>query len=190
MTYSRPLPVGAVALSLCVAALLVTAAPAVAQDDDRALNCDRALAYEDLAGSYTITLGNSILSAPGRPPMTMPTQDVLQGVMFAMGESLVLEAPNNDVTFRFAGTDEPDWRWSTKGALSGATSDDLGVMLGCDINRLPRLVGEGSGRSAEGAPLRLTYRLTVPGEGYLFGQFQWHAQGMTMTRSVEFKAND
>lgn len=174
---------------VCAVALLFAAAPAAAQNADRAENCDRVFAYEDLVGSYTITLGNSMLSGPGFPSVTMPTNDVLQGTLFALGDSLVLDAPNNDVTFRFADSAEPDWHWN-EGAMAGVSSDDMGLVTGCDINRLPRLVGEGTGRSAEGAPLRLTYRLTVPWEGYMFGQFQWHAQGMTMTRTAEFSQNN
>ena len=167
--------------------LILVSSAAAAQD--QAENCDRVLAYEDLVGSYTITLGNSILRGQGRT-ILMKTHDVVQGGLAAIGDSLVLTAPNSDVTFQFAGADEPDWAWDTDNDMAGLSSDDLGLTLGCDVSTLPRLNGTGTGRSAEGAPLDLTYRLVVPVEGTMFGQFQWAAQGMTMTRSVTFEAND
>ncbi len=174
-----------------LAAAVLAVAPAWAQEgDDRAENCDRVLAYEDLAGSYTITLGSSLLTAPGAPAIPMPTKDVLQGTMIAIGEALALDAPNTDVTLRFAGAAEPDWRWSTEKGMAHVSSDDLGLALGCDVSDLPRLVGEGTGRSAEGHPLALTYRLVAVHDGYLYGQFQWQAQGMTMTRPATFEANE
>lgn len=169
---------------------LALAVPAAAEQDDRAENCDRVLAYEDLVGNYTITLGNSILKGPGAPAIPMQTKDVLQGALVQIGEALVLDAPGSDVTFQFAGAAEPDWRWDADGGMAHLSSDDLGLTLGCEVSRLPRLVGSGEGRSAEGQPLRLTYRLMVPFDGFLYGQFQWQAQGMTMTRPVTFEALD
>ena len=176
--------------AIALAAIAAAAGVPASAQDDRAENCDRVLAYEDLAGSYTITLGPSLLTAPGAPSIPMPTEDVLQGTMAAIGESLALDAPNTDVTLRFAGSAEPDWRWGTDEGMAHISSGDLGLALGCEVSDLPRLVGEGTGRSAEGHPLALTYRLVVVEDGYLYGQFRWQAQGLTMTRPATFRANE
>lgn len=65
--------------------------------------------------------------------------------------------------------------------------ENLATQLGCDINRLPRLVGTGEGRSEDGAPLKISYQLVAPLERWLVGRYQWRGGGVTMTRSVDFK---
>lgn len=89
---------------------------------------------------------------------------------------------NIDAKLRFADANEPDWSWTR-----GEVMENLATQLGCDINRLPRLVGTGEGRSEEGKPLEISCQLVAPFEGWLVGRYQWRGGGVTMTRSVDFK---
>jgi len=148
--------------------------------------CGKTVEYDDLVGVYTMTLGSSRLTAPGFPGMTRATHDVLTATLAVVGKKLTLTATNVDATLELAARDEPDWRWSDR--LAGVSSKDLELVLDCGVNHFPRLVGSGSGRSAEGYPLRYTFRLIALEKGWLFGQMQWHARGMTMTRSLDLQA--
>ncbi|MCH5378114.1 MAG: hypothetical protein JJ992_29515 [Planctomycetes bacterium] len=55
----------------------------------------------------------------------------------------------------------------------GLSSDDLRAIIGCDINEVPRLRGSFQTRSAEGVPVDFTVKVSLIGEGILFGQLSF-----------------
>lgn len=107
---------------------------------------------------------------------------------FRFETPLVVVEDELDVTLRFVDDDEPDWRWkSTPGIIS---SRDLTAQAGCDLKRLPRLVGTGSARTEDGRPVTVTYRLVVWEDGHLAGFFSFELEGAVVTRVIHLYRAD
>ena len=111
----------------------------------------------------------------------------------SLGSEVVLSGlpgPHGEVGLTFAGADEPDWQWSDETELSALTDEDMELVLDCEIERLPRLVGAFAGQTVDGYPMEHVMRLIVFTEGWIFGQWQWVAQTdrgpVTGTRSLSF----
>ena len=103
--------------------------------------CDASPALEDLVGPYRLsvfpgTLTDGIRSVAASHQSSHPVSFIL------MGEDLVLQDASGGpaASFRYVGPDEPDWR-SDDGAVS---TEELAEIAGCDVNRLPRLIGSGT----------------------------------------------
>ena len=150
--------------------------------------CDASPPLEDLVGNYRLsvfpgTLSDGIRSVSASHHSSHAVNFVL------MGEDLVLQDASGgpSVNFRYVGPDEADWR----GDDGEVSTDEMAGIAGCDVNRLPRLIGSGNTVS-DGVPLTFTYRLMVwnmtPDRVALIGGMEWAGGGLNMRRRVMMEA--
>ncbi|NMA96877.1 MAG: hypothetical protein GX970_02010 [Phyllobacteriaceae bacterium] len=150
--------------------------------------CDASPALEDLVGHYRLsvfpgTLTDGVRSVAASHQSSHPVSFVL------MGEDLILQDATGGpaVNFRYVSPDEPDWR----GDDGEVSTQELAEIAGCDVNRLPRLIGLGT-TMADGGQISFTYRLMVwnmtPERAALIGGMEWSGGGVTVTRRVMMEA--
>lgn len=136
---------------------------------------------DDLIGVYTVTTGPSVLHSGGAA-IPMPTIDTYQATLAMIDRTLVLFADGRPtVDLHLVGDGEPDWvGLGDTSETPVVDSSDLGMLLECDENSLPRLTGTGIGTSQEGRQFEFTVRLFAASDGMLFGDSSWTIDGMTM----------
>ena len=149
--------------------------PATASE--QSIMCDRVLAAEDLAGTYQLEFSDTEIHL-GAYVHHEANAGTVPVKIWSMGRDVVLSGvPHHEnITLNFTGMDEPDWRWSDDTSFATITSEELELVLDCDIADLPRLSGTWKGRSADGYPMDFTVRLVVYQEGHLYGQWRFEAQ--------------
>lgn len=150
--------------------------------------CDASPAPEDLVGPYRLSVFPGTLT-DGVRAVTASHQSTHSVTLVLMGEDLVLQDAGGGPTinFRYVGPEEPDWR----GDDGSVSTEELAGIAGCDVNRLPRLIGSGTAVS-DGVTLAFTYRLMVwnmtPENAALIGGMEWTGGGLTMSRRVMLAA--
>jgi hypothetical protein len=169
-------------------------APVLAQDRLPADSefCGETVGLERLSGVYEVQSIATVVSLNGVPMMERPSE-THEAHLLPIDEEmhlLDLGEPFSSMRLSLAGPDEPDWRWSDETPLSGVDSEDMELVVGCEIAELPRLVGTYENRSEDGYPLFHTIRLVALDDGWLFGQYENKSpteQGlMTATTSLVF----
>jgi len=169
---------------------LASIEPAHAQSDQL---CGQEWNVDDFVGAYTVDIGGALLTADGKT-ITLKATNSFQAIMSAIDGQLDLDADGFTVSFRIAGENEPNWKFDPVADLA-LDSAKFEILVGCPISDLPRLIGEGVSKSAEGTPINFTYRLigyTVDkGEGIssLVGSLKWSGGGVAMSRVVMFSRN-
>jgi|TARA_A100001391_G_scaffold63912_1_gene39833 hypothetical protein len=160
--------------------------PAMAQEADPMVFCEYQPSPEDLVGVYTVTTGPSVLRSGGRS-LPLPNIQTHQSTLAMIDGTLVLYADDTQaIELHPVADDEPDWSGpDTIGGTPVVSTDDIGLMLGCDVNTLVRLMGTGTATSQEGRQFEFTIRLFAASNGTLVGgQSSWSVDGMTMTQRL------
>jgi hypothetical protein len=155
--------------------------------------CGRERNVDDFVGAYTVEIGSALLTGDGKT-ITLKAAHTFQAIMSAIDGQLALDADTYTVPFRIAGENEPDWYFDLVADLS-MDSADFEILVGCPISDLPRLIGQGVSKSAEGTPIEFTYRLigyTVDrseGISSMVGSLKWSGGGVAMSRIVRLSRN-
>lgn len=143
---------------------------------------------EDLVGHYRLSVFPGTLT-DGVRSVAASHHSSHAVSLILMGEDLVLQDASGGpaVSFRYVGPQEPDWR----GDDSEVSTEELAAIVGCDVNRLPRLIGSGT-TMADRGQVSFTYRLMVwnmtPEHAALIGGMEWSGGGVTVTRRVMMEA--
>lgn len=118
----------------------------------------------------------------------LEVQSTIPVSIYAVGDTLVMGDPPYTVLLSLVDDSEPHWRWGDNASLSTISSEDLALLIDCDIAVLPRIVGHGTSRSQEGTGIAYTYRLitwSLSDDGArLFGALDWSGGGITQKRVV------
>ncbi|NPD17177.1 hypothetical protein HOY34_18460 [Xinfangfangia sp. D13-10-4-6] len=150
--------------------------------------CDASPPLEDLVGPYRLSVFPGTLT-DGVRSVAASHHSSHAVSLILMGEDLVLQDASGGpaVSFRYVGPDEPGWR----GDDGEVSTEELAEIAGCDVNRLPRLIGSGT-TMADGGQVSFTYRLMVwnmtPDHAALIGGMEWSGGGVTVTRRVMMEA--
>lgn len=161
--------------------------PATAQDPEPMRFCAYQPVLDDLIGVYTVTAGPSRLSAGG---ITIPLPDMqtYQSTLALIDGVLVMftdGAPSIDL--HPVGSEEQDWFGPDNVAgVPVLGTDDMEILMDCDVNSLVRLMGTGIGTSQEGRQFEFTIRLFAVLDGSLVGGNSWTIDGMTMRQRLVF----
>lgn len=168
-----------------VATCCFVATPVAAQDPEPMVFCAYQPTLDDLVGVYTVTAGPSALSSGG---LTIPNPNIetyqstfalLDGVLVMFTDG----APSVD--FHIVGSEERDWVGPDNvGGIPVTSTEDIGIVLDCDMNSLVRLIGTGIGTSQEGRQFEFTIRLFATLDGLLVGGNMWTIDGMTMRQRL------
>lgn len=166
--------------------------PATAQDVEPMVFCEYQPVLDELIGIYTVQAGPSVLSSGG-VAIPNPAVETFQTTLALIDGVLVMHtdgAPSIDL--HPIGSDEPDWVGPDNvGGIPVLGTEDMEIVLDCDVNSLVRLVGTGIGTSQEGRQFEFTIRLFAVVDGSLVGGNSWTIDGMTMKqRLVLAKAGD
>jgi len=164
--------------------------PVAAQEPYEMVFCAYQPSLEDLVGEYTVTTGPGVLSSGGIN-IPMPQVQTHQSTLALIDGALVLYADGaQPIDLAPVSDDEPDWNGpNTIGGTSVVSTDDMALMLGCDVNTLVRLIGTGIATSQEGRQFDYTIRLFAASDGTLVGgQSSWSVDDMTMTQRLTLTA--
>ena len=174
-----------------VATCCFVAAPAATQDPEPMVFCAYQPTLDDLVGVYTVTAGPSALSSGG---LTIPNANIetYQSTFALIDDVLVMftdGAPSAD--FDIVGSEEQDWVGPDNvGGIPVTSTEDIGIVLDCDMNSLVRIIGTGIGTSQEGRQFEFTIRLFAALDGLLVGGNIWTIDGMTMRQRLVFSQTD
>jgi len=167
--------------------LMLLPVPAMAQDPEPMAFCAYQPALDDLVGVYSVKSGPSVLSSGG---VTIPNAQIetFEAVFAMVGGTLVMYADSRPTAdFRTVGSEERDWVGADNvGGIPVMSTDDIGVVLGCDMNSLVRLVGTGVATTQEGEPFDFTIRLFATNDDLLVGANSWTHNGVSMTHRLVF----
>lgn len=137
--------------------------------------CEEKPALETLEGSFVLTTGPSTLFGGGKAVPLANTSST-PVTLIRRGDGLGMTGEGVEVALTWVEPDEPNWAFGASNQDPGITSDDLELLIGCDISSLPRLFGQGESVSQEGKPISFSYRLIVTDVGAattLFGGLEW-----------------
>lgn len=174
-------------LSAGLLAALLFSAPALSQEPEAMVFCEYQPALDELVGVYQVQAGPSLLSANGQS-VPLPSIQTFQ-VTLAMIDGVLVQYADGipAIDLLPAGGDEPDWH--AAGDIGGTPvvgTEDMEILLGCDVNSLVRLVGTGIGTSQEGRQFEFTIRLFAVLDGQLVGDNSWTIDGMTMRQRLVY----
>jgi len=172
-----------------VATCCFVAAPAATQDPEPMVFCAYQPGLDGLVGVYTITAGPSALTSGG---MTIPNPNIeTYQSRFALidGVLVMLTDGAPSVDFHLIGSDEPDWIGADNvGGIPVTSTEDISILLDCDINSLVRIIGTGIGTAQDGRQFEFTIRLFASLDGLLVGGNLWTIDGMTMRQRLVYSA--
>lgn len=169
-----------------LAALFLTM-PVAAQDPEPMVFCAYQPELDDLVGVYTVTAGPSALTSDG---MTIPNPNIeTYRSTFALIDGVLVMFTDGapSVDFHHIGSDEPDWvGHDNVGGIPVTSTEDMGIVLDCDMNSLVRLIGTGIGTAQDGRQFEFTIRLFAVLDGLLVGGNLWTIDGMTMRQRLMY----
>ena len=163
--------------------------------------CGAVLTPDDLVGVYILRIGDFTFGQMGLiyPDTRLTSVDIVND---NFGLAIVAEQRNAQgrvtggmrIDLQIVANNGAPWNWASSQSMKHVFSPEFAQLVGCSVDRLPRLVGKGRSRSSEGAPIDFVYQL-VPvarssgGAPDMFGLLEWDGGGLTVQRPVSFDAD-
>lgn len=175
--------------SAILAALI--AVPAAAEPGEL---CDAQPSLDALAGAYDVTIGRALLFGDNRV-VPLDAQNTFSVTMEAQDDLLMMEADDNVVVFEYADADDEAFEYKELQDMLDIPPDDFMGYFGCNLDRMPILLGGGLADSQEGTPIEFEYELVIwnsraDGRADMSGTLSWSGGGISSVRSVAVEPRD
>ena len=152
--------------------------------------CGAVVEPEELSGSYELSLGNALIFGDGKSVPLQDSQTLIVNISIFAG-GLIMESEGFAVDLElFGNEDTREWYWEALGGVVNESSEDYARIVGCEINKLPRIIGRGMSTSSEGMPVNYVYYFVIEqfddaeSGPTMFGSLTWNSGGIKMVRAV------